>query len=106
MDFPVEMSRRELDVSLEIREEIVAGFGCDQSTTVLNARDASQRNINYRGEQITAANVQEECHVRRLRPPVVTLVLLVSSWGTTNRNHKASQGVLGVKNPPANAGDC
>ena len=42
MDFLVEMSRRELDVSLELREEIIAGFGCDQSITVLNARDASQ----------------------------------------------------------------
>ena len=60
----MEMSRRELDVSLELREEIIAGFGCDQSTTVLNARDASQRNINYRGEQITAANVQEESVMR------------------------------------------
>ena len=64
MDFLVEMSRRELDVSLGLREEIIAGFGCDQSTTVLNARDASQRNINYRGEQITAANVQEESVMR------------------------------------------
>ena len=60
----MEMSRRELDVSLELREEIIAGFRCDQSTTVLNARDASQRNINYRGEQITAANVQEESVMR------------------------------------------
>lgn len=60
MDFLVEMSRRELDVSLALREEIIAGFGCDQSITVLNARDASQRSIDYRGEQITAANVQEE----------------------------------------------
>lgn len=56
----MEMSRRELDVSLELREEIIAVFGCDQSITVLNARDASQRSIDYRGEQITAANVQEE----------------------------------------------
>ena len=60
----MEMSRRELDVSLGLREEIIAGFGCDQSTTVLNTRDASQRNINYRGEQITAANVQEESVMR------------------------------------------
>ena len=44
--------------------------------------------------------------MRGLRPPVVTLVLLVSSWGATNRNHKASQVGLVVKNPPANAGDC
>ena len=37
---------------------------------------------------------------------MVTLVLLVSSWGATNRNHGASQVVLVVKDPPAKAGDC
>lgn len=97
----MEMSRRELDVSLELREEIIAGFGCDQSTTVLNARDASQRRANN-GSKCP----RRKCHARRLRPPVVTLVLLVSSWGATNRNHGASQVVLVVKDPPAKAGDC
>ena len=51
-DILVEMSRRKLDMSLELRGEITTGFGCDQCTTVSNAMDAMGRD-KFNQENIT-----------------------------------------------------
>lgn len=55
LDILMEMSRRKLAMSLELRRENIAGFGCLQYTPVFNVKGpdtVNQGNIMDREEQI------------------------------------------------------
>lgn len=61
-DILVEMSRRTLDMGLELRREILAGFGCYPCTTVINVMGLEKVNQGSVIEKSKpkAAKIQEE----------------------------------------------
>lgn len=87
----MEVSRRKLGVGLELRREVIVGFGCFQCTTesnIMGPDKVSQGYIIDREEQIKGSRDPREGVMHRDTSHLqLFLVLLRSHWGATIGNN-------------------